>query len=256
LDNHHHPTMKKKSYLSKNEDLFFDYLPEEVFNSLTPEERVHYREYRRYHHLLFQSKKKVESMEKQLLKLKSKIKEERTKWKNHDVVREGDVYEVEGWNSTLKHHYAFISELDKKFKLQSKIEYRDRTSRSLKIQMGKSKRKFLERVSNTYDGKPLIERRSFVGRIISVGEKHNVSFYLGTEESVRNTLTPIFGDSVLTESINRLKIRITPLMVQYTRYTVFHHGWAELKSKKKNLQLLLDWVQFCESTGIKREEWG
>jgi hypothetical protein len=248
--------MKKKSYKTKNEDMFFAFLPEDVHKSLTPEQLTHYREYRRYHFFLFRSKTKVTKLEKQILKLKSQIKTEKSKWIDSTRVSEGEERLVDGWNTLLKKYYSSVSHLDRRFKLRTKVEKRNRTSRSTNVQQGKEKRFHLERISNTYKGLPLKERYVYYARVISVAERHDVAFHIGSEDSIRKALVPLFGEEVLTENIIRLKRRFTSLMVQYTRYTVFHHGWAELKSKKKNLQLLLDWVEFCDTNKIKREEWG
>lgn len=246
----------KKTYSSNEEEMFFDYLPDEVFNSLSDEQREYYREYRRYHHLLHKSRVKVEKMENQILKLKKLIKDERNKWNIINIVDDGREKEVEGWIYFLKKNYSEISHLDKKFKLKVKMEKRDRSSRSYKVQSKQSNRYHLERVSNTYKGVPLQKRITHWGRVISVGEKYEVLYSFGSEENMRENLPTIFGDGVRTEKLERIELRLRQLITQYTRYFVYHKGWGYVKENPKTLQHLIQWVMDCEKNGIDRSRWG
>ena len=65
--------MSKKQYKSDSiykGKYFIDYLPEEVFNKLEKEDRVNYREYRRYSTFIRESQLRIEKYEKEILKLK------------------------------------------------------------------------------------------------------------------------------------------------------------------------------------------
>lgn len=245
----------KKTYSSKDEELFFDFLPDEVFNSLTPEQREYYREYRRYHHFLHKSKSKVEKMEKQIQKLKTQIKNERDKWGIRTVVSDDIERDVEGWKYLLTKNYSQISHLDKKFKLRVKMERRNRSSRSYKVQSKQSNRYHLERVSNTYKGEPLKKNIRHLGRVISVGEKYEVTYSFGDEQNIRDTLSQYFGEGIRTESLNRLELRLRQIIIQYTRYCVFHNGWGYVKDNPKTLNHLMDWVRDCDEKGIDRKRW-
>ena len=248
--------MSKKQYVSKDEELFFDYLPEEVYNSLSETEHKHYREYRRYHNLLYKSKKKIESYQKEIKELQSLIQKERLKMKRSVSIVDGDEVENEGWEFLMKFHYDSVSHLDKMFRIKVNLELRPRSSRSYKINEGEVKRKMLEKVRKTHKGKSLKKTDYFYGRVDSVVGKYEVRIYFGPVHKVRKKLKPVFGDEVMSEHINGIRWKLKQLMVQYSRYTVFHSNWDKFKEDKHNLDSILEWLKFCEENNIDRMKWG
>jgi hypothetical protein len=245
--------MGTKNYKSRDEELFFDYLPDEVFNSLTESERRHYREYRRYHHLVFKGNQKIEKYKKQIQKLNQLIKEERFKLKGGED-KEGET--VFGWNSMLKDHYSIISRLDEQLRLNVTTELRTRKSKSLIVKQNPKKRGEFQILKKTYKQKELTELKYLYGKVTSVYRNHKVIFYFGPVESIREKLVQIIGDESKKLHINRIRYEVTNLMTQYVRYTVFHNGWERIQGEKKNLEVIIDWVQYCNQNGLDRNRWG
>jgi hypothetical protein len=245
--------MGTKNYKSRDEELFFDYLPDEVFNSLTENERRHYREYRRYHHLVFKGNQKIEKYKKQIQKLNQLIKEERFKLKGGED-KEGET--VFGWNSMLKDHYSIISRLDEQLRLNVTTELRTRKSKSLIVKQNPKKRGEFQILKKTYKQKELTELKYLYGKVTSVYRNHKVIFYFGPVESIREKLFEIIGDESKKLHINRIRYEVMGLMTQYVRYTVFHNGWERIKGEQKNLEVIIDWVHYCNQNGLDRNRWG
>lgn len=248
--------MKKESYDSQSEEYFFDYLPDEVFNSLSEKERKHYREYRRYHHLLFKSNEKIDSYKREIDRLKNLIKEERFKLKGGTKIEDGEEEEYDGWEYQLKYHYDHVSHLDKLLRMRVNVEVRNRSSRSFKVRSGESDQYSFERISKTYKGEPLTKRVYLYGRVDSVISKYRLNFYFGPLELVRDKLVVVFGESILEESLNGLRWKLIQLLTQFTRYNVFHSGWTKLESQTLNLDTIIDWVTKCDQNSIDRSVWG
>lgn len=245
--------MSKKNYKSQDEELFFDYLPDEVFNSLTEGERKDYREYRRYHHLVFNGNKKIENYKKQIQKLNELIKIERFKIKG-GVDNSGGT--VDGWNQKLKFHYSNISRLDEQLRLNVSTEMRKRKSKSLMLKQNPTKRGVFEITRKTYKQKELTEYEYLYGKVTSVYQRHKIVFYCGPIESVREKLLPILGDESNKIHLNKIRWEVTNLITQYVRYTVFHKGWEYIKDELKNLDVITEWVQYCNQNGLDRKRWG
>jgi hypothetical protein len=257
--------MSKPKYKSKNEDLFFDYLPEEVFNSLSEEDREHYREYRRYHNLIYSSQQKIKSLEKDLIKIRSLIREEKSKIKGGLRVVNGMENEVEGWTDKLKRHYDHVSHLDRLFKVRVKVELRDRNSKSYKIKTGQRVKEDFEKVHSTYKGEPLKKSHYYYGKMLSLhgfstygkrsDKSFTIEFYFGPDHLVKKKLSSFFEESRLNDYFIRDTLK--DLMVQFTRFTVFNNSWDTFKKDTPhNLDKLLKWVEYCDKNGINRSEWG
>lgn len=259
LPNHHTDNhkwkdlMSTKNYKSRDEELFFDYLPDEVFNSLTESERIHYREYRRYHHLVNSGKKKIEKYQNQIKKLNQLIKVERFKLKGGKN-RDGDT--VWGWDSKLKDHYSIISRLDEQLRLNVTTELRTRKSKSLIVKQNPKKRGEFQILKKTYKQKELTELKYLYGKVTSVDRNHKFIFYFGPVESIREKLFEIIGDESKKLHVNRIRYEVMGLMTQYVRYTVFHNGWERIKGEQKNLEVIIDWVHYCNQNGLDRNRWG
>jgi hypothetical protein len=245
--------MSKKNYNSRDEELFFDYLPDDVFNSLDESERKHYREYRRYHHLIYSGNEKIEKYKKQIRKLNQLIKEERFKIKGG---KDEDGYEVEGWSRLLKYHYSNISRLDEQLRLNVTTELRTRKSKSLIVKQNPKKRGEFQRINNTYKQEELKELKYLYGKVTSVHQRHKIIFYFGPIESIREKLFDIFGDESKNLHLNRIRWEVTNMITQYVRYTVFHNGWERIKDEQKNLDVLIEWVKYCNINGLDRNRWG
>ena len=97
--------------------------------SLTKEDSVHYREYRRYQRFIGESIVRVDKMENQIKSLQEKVKQEKLKVKGIDT-------EHSGWEEKMKIHYDSISNLHKDFSFWCSISIRNRTSVSKRIKDG------------------------------------------------------------------------------------------------------------------------
>lgn len=246
----------KDKYDSQDEEYFFDFLPEEVFTSLSEDERRHYREYRRYHRFLFKSNEKIEIYKREVERLKTLIKEEKVKQKGGVRIEKGEEVESDGWEYKMKFHYDHVSRLDKLLRMKVSVEVRNRSSRSYKIKTGKVERDMLERVGVTYKGVPLKKNIYLYGRVDSSSGQYRLQFYFGPEQSVREKLIPIHGNEILEENINGLRWKLGQLMSQFTRYNVFHKGWESLLDESLNLDYVMDWVSQVKKDGIDIKKWG
>lgn len=240
--------MTDKDYKSRGEDFFFDYLPEEVFSSLSKEERVHYREYRRYHRLLYENQERIDFYEREIEKLKSLLKEEKKKLR-------GNQYK-DGWELKMKNHYEHISHLHEKFLLKTSIELRDRSSKSQKIKSGEEKRKTLETVKKTYGGEEIQRLIMWYGTVAGVQRNYRKTMYLGKRDEINQKWEEFIGEDISEKSENYVKGELQLLMSQYTRYKVFNSDWNNFTSGTHNLESIMEWVIYCRDHGIDRSRWG
>lgn len=246
----------KDKYDSQDEEYFFDYLPDEVFHTLSEDERRHYREYRRYHHLLFKSNQKIDKYKKEIVQLKTLIKEERKKQMGGVRIEKGEEVESDGWSYKLKFHYDHVSHLDKLLRMKVTVEVRNRSSKSYKIKTGQIGRDRLERVGVTYKGVPLKKNIYLYGKVDSSSGQYRLLFYFGPEQTVREKLIPIYGYEIIEENINGLRWKLGQLMSQFTRYNVFFQGWESLLDESLNLDYVLDWVSQVKKDGLDIKKWG
>jgi hypothetical protein len=238
---------KKKRYIGEGQKWFVDFLPKEVFLSLTEEERVNYQGYRNYQRHIGDSNLKISNYQKEIEKLTNLIKEEQFKIK-------GD-FENEGWEMNVKMFYDKITHIDKNFQLNCSIEIRDRTSISKKFKDGEVKTfKNVPVIKSQYKEKDLERVYKIYGRVEN--SVHRKPIYFGDEIKVRKVISQIYQEDWTTEPYEYLKDEMRILISQYSRYQIFHHKWEGFKSETHNLKSISDWCTWCTKNGVDRYEWG
>jgi len=239
---------RKKDYVSRGEELFFDFLPEKVYRSLSKDEFRNYMEYRRYHRTVFNCKQRVTDYEDEIKKLEKLIEKEKKKLKGTQL--------DDGFELKMKRYYEQISHVDKKFQFKLSWDIRDRSSKTQKIKSGEKHRLSFERLSNTYDGKPIESNIKWYLRVKSVIDTFRKTFYLQDEESCRQFLSDVYDEDWSDEPVEFVKDEMKILIFQYTRYKVCDSNWEQFKSGTHNLDSIRDWIRFCEENKIDRYEWG
>lgn len=228
---------KKKTYVGKGLKWFVDFLPDEIFNSMSDEEKKNYREYRRYQKEMGQGLENIKKLQKQIETIQRNIK---------------GGGEVDGWESKMKMYYDRINHIDKNFKLNCSIERRDRSSITKKIKEGsliKSKSDFT--LKNTYGKKEIGSVIKLYGRVENSVHRHQI--YLGDERNIRLVLSTLYNEDWSNEPYEFLKDELRSLVSQYSRYHIFHNKWEGFKSETHNLQSIIEW---CSRIGEERYKWG
>lgn len=239
---------KKKRYVGEGGKLFIDFLPDEIFQSFSDEEKLSYREYRRYQRFVGESNLRIQKYQMEIDKLKDKINEEKKKVKGF-----GD---EEGWEKKVEFFYGKVSHIDKNLKLNCSIEKRDRTSKSKKVIDGELPTISFERVNQTYGGKEVKKNYKFYGRV-EIGSNRK-QFYLGEEgeSDMRKGLEEIYPEDWSKDDFDSVKDEIKSIMSQFSRYHIFKSNWNEFKVGTYNMKTLIDWCKWCEENEVNRYEWG
>jgi hypothetical protein len=238
---------KKKTYIGEGQKRFFDFLPKEVFESLSDEERVNYREYRRYQKEIGEGLVRISKLQEKIDKLNEIIRIE-----NHKI--KGDI-ENGGWEMKVKMYHDRLSHIDKNFHLNCSVERRDRTSVSKKISDGELIRFKKDHIlKENYGEKELGKVYKLYGRVEN--SKYRQPIYLGDETNVRFVLSKLVDEDLTKESYDNFKDELRVLISQYSRYLIFHNKWEGFKSQTHNLDSISDWCKWCEKNGVNRYEWG
>lgn len=239
---------KKRKYVGENLKWFMDFLPEDVYKSLSKEDFTHYREYRRYQRFIGDSNIRVDKMEKQIKSLQEKVKQEKLKIKGIDS-------EHSGWEEKMKIHYDHISNLHKDFSFWCSISIRNRTSVSQKIRDGKVRKNKLDTEfgieKKQYGEKGLKTNFLWYSRIEN--SKHRCGIYLGKEENIRKFLSELYKEDWSKDDVDDVKTEMKGIISQYSRHKIFNSTWEQFKLETHNLKSIKDW---CDKVGDKRYEWG
>ena len=201
-------TSKKEDlhYVGENTRWFMDYLPKRVFDSLTPEQRKYYREYRRNQRFIGDSQKKVDEIQKEIDSLQKLIRSEKEKQRK--------------WEEKLKMYYDEISHLDDNFKFGCSVEFRKRKSRK------EGDPPYIYLYSNL------------------TTTSHRVSIYLGNETEVKRQLGVLFGEDLSSDDrVTLVEEYIKTIVRPFSRFHIHKLGWDKFKEKTLNLDLVLDWVK-------------
>lgn len=240
--------MKKRgrNYVGQGGKFFIDFLPEDIFNSFSEEEKVNYREYRRYQRFCGESGLRIKKYQLEIEKLNQKINEEKKKVKGYK--------DEDGWEKKMEFFYNGVSHLDKNLKLNVSIEKRDRTSKSKKVEDGKMKIMDYERTNKTYKGKKLNFNFKFYGRVENLSNR--INFYFGDELDIRKGLGEIFLEDWSKDDFDSVKDELKSIMSQFSRYHIFKSNWNEFKVGTYNMTTLVEWCKWCEENEVNRYEWG
>ena len=98
---------EKRRFVDENQKWFIDFLPSEVFYSLSSEDQVHYNEYKKYKGLKEKSESLIADLEKQNEMNQKLIDEEKFRIN-------GDS-ENSGYEMKMGKHYDSITSVDKDF---------------------------------------------------------------------------------------------------------------------------------------------
>jgi hypothetical protein len=239
---------KKKTYIGEGLKWFVDFLPDDVFNSLNEVDRKNYREYRRYQKEIGESLVRINKFEKQLETLKKNISNEKLKIKGN---RDKD-----GWEKEMKSFYDRVNHIDKNFSLNCSVERRDRSSTTKKIKDGTLKmyKKDSPILKNTYGKKEIGKIEYLYGRVENSEFRHQI--FLGYELNIRIEIGKLFNEDWSVDPFDNLKEELKFLIIQYSRYQIFHNKWEGFKSKSHNLNSVIEWCNWCEQNGVDRYEWG
>lgn len=237
---------RKKNYVGDGGKFFIDFLPDDIFNSFSEEERLSYREYRRYQRFCGEGGLRIKKYQLEIEKLNQKINEERKKIKG--------IMDEDGWEKKMEFFYNDVSHLDKNLKLNVSIEKRNRTSKSKKVEDGELKVMSYERTNNTYRGKKLDNNFKFYGRVENLSNR--TTFYFGDEIEMRKGLEEIFFEDWSKDDFDSVKDELKSIMSQFSRYHIFKSNWMEFKVGTYNIKSLVDWCKWCEENGVNRYEWG
>ena len=237
----------KKKYIGEGQKRFIDFLPNEVFESLSSEERVNYREYRRYQKEVGEGMVRISKHQEKIDKLNKLIQLD-----NHKI--KGDS-ENSGWEMKVKMYYDKINHIDKNFHLNCSVERRDRTSLSKKINDGDLVRFKKEHIlKKTYGEKEIGKVYKLYGRVENSTYRQQI--YLGDETNIRLELSKLLDEDFSNEPYDILKDELRILMSQYSRYLIFHKKWEGFKGETHNLKSILEWCRWCEVNGVNRYDWG
>jgi hypothetical protein len=235
---------RNKTYIGKNTRWFMDYLPNVVFNKLSEKDRKHYREYRRYQRYIGESQERIQKLRSQIEKIKQQISDERIKI-------DGDGKGNDGWKYKQKMYYDEVSYLNKKFKFSCTIEFRDRSSKSLKKKLkDDGGGQFSYRTTYGKKGiKPVILLYSNI-----VTTSFRKSIYLGKEDVVRDRIGNLYNEDITNDSREiLLDDYLRPLLCQYSRYHIHSKGWDWFRERTHNLDTITKWGV---KLGDDRYDWG
>jgi hypothetical protein len=238
---------KKRKYVGENLKWFLDFLPDDVYDSLSNDDKLHYREYRRFQRFIGEGNLRIEKLQKQIDLLQNKIREERIKIKGVDS-------EHSSWNEKMKIHYNHINHLHKDFTFGCSISRRDRSSKSQKLKDGKLrnlKENELPIEKESYKGKEITKNYLWYSRVEN--SKFRCGIYLGKEEKIRTFLGELYNEDWSKDDIEDLRSELRGILSQYTRYKVFNSNWETFDDETHNLKSVSDW---CKKMGDKRYEWG
>ena len=233
----------KREFQSKERKWFMEYIPETIYLSLTPEERTHVKRYRDYHRYMDGRLRKIENLQKEMMKMKKEIKGHREKVFG---VYEDGVQVTSGFKDKMLLHYDFVKHLDKNIRLDCWMELRDKSSKSYKQNSGIP---FTQNVKKTfitkseYNGVPLkkIIRWYSIVRTTIEGKKTRKNIYCGDEKMVRELLRKLMKVNIDSRGTSFLRIQITELTKQYTRHYIYNSNWKTFKLESHNLTKMVEW---------------
>jgi hypothetical protein len=252
--------MKSKSrrkHRSKDEKYYIPYLPDEVFNNLTPQQREIQREYRLYHRVVHDIKKRIKDNQNLKRKLSDKIRDDKNRLKE----RANDDYQDRGYEELMLKRYQKISHLYEDYNFLVNIAKVNRTSKSHKQNEDDMKNygfinstvgNFRKKV---YKGKELTEVFHYHAQIkskdfdysrikgLSPGKDKKVkTISLSTEESMRTNLGLIFDEDWSKDSIEDVRSEWEFLIRAFINWYLTTHGWKSLKTTSISKDKLTEWL--------------
>lgn len=267
--------MKKRDYKSRGQKLFIDFLPKEIFKSLSPTDRKSYKKYRDNHRWMFQGEQKVIECKDEIDKLKVEIEKKQK--------------QIKGWKDKMLEGYSNIGYLSKDYDFWCSVNLRKRKSKSFKnqekgiISEGKKnyntddvygdgsntgrdrnnpsigytewKENHERRQDKTPFEPPKLEyHEKYYIRIEPRSKEWIKNLYVGSKEKVIELLTSYSSlKDWKNESDDRIRETLRDLYKGYTRYQIYKTNPHEFRygDKKHTYDDVLDWF----SSGIDVNEW-
>lgn len=253
--------MKKREYRSKGEKFFIDYLPDDVFNSLSEKERHDYKLYRDNHRYIYEGNLKIKEWEKEIDKLKEKIKLKKLQINGFDVGEninpidgEIDKERVEGWKEKMIRGYNRINHLSKDYQFNISVGVQIRKSKIYELYEGKD----LDVMSNEkhkrqtkFKGKTLKPNERITLRITRTKDIFK-NIHVGSLELVREGLSDMYGEDWSNETLDTIKSELRSIYSTYTRYHVFKSNWENFFSETHSFRGVMEW---CKKMGDERYDW-
>jgi len=244
---------KYRESIIRGKKIVIDYLPDEIYNSLSDDVKKNYREYRRSNFNLGESNEKLEKLNKKLEKLKSQIKE----------VKE-DIYDRK---DKVQFHFSKIGFLSKDVKFNISIYFKDKTSESYymrkKISEDSSistneyysRKKYIKK---SYKGKPLTKKKKFYISLETLDYKRK-NIYVGSEKDVRLFLNEVvykdFDRDIFKDSLPFVKEEMRDVYSDYIIYMVRKIGWNKfLGISSNNIKVVEDWYKKTDG-GMNKVTW-
>ena len=245
--------MKKKSkrkHRSEGDKYYIPYLPDEVFNKLTPELKELQREYRRYHRVVHDINKRIESKMELRKKLMKEITEDTKRLKE----RANDDYDDRGYEDIMLNYYQKIAHLYEVYNFDVYVTRTNRTSKSFK------EKEFWNR-KKVYAGKEIKEVYTYYSQVKSkdydfslikgmnkeTGAKKIKVISLGTEEVMKRNLGFIYDEDWMNDSLDEVKSEWKVLIRAYSNYYLTTNGWKSFKENTHSKDKITEW---CMKNGV------
>ena len=259
--------MKKKSnrtHKSSKEKYYIPYLPDEVFENLTPELRKTQQEYRTYHKTLHGIRERINTNELLIKKLKGEIENDKYRIKKGA----NEKYPEDGYEELVGFRFEKLSHLYDDYKNSISITRKNRSSSSFKKnQEDLEKYGRLETTEGNmrkqfYGGKEISEIITFNAQIKSNNYLHSYingdssnkkikNISLGTEEVMRKNLGLLYPKIDFSEdSIDEIKEEWRTIIKAYTNWFLTKKKWIGLKTDTHPKEKIVDW---CIKMGINEK---
>lgn len=247
----------KRKHRSEGDKYYIPYLPDEVFNNLSPELREIQREYRVYHKVVHDINQRIKDNIELRKKLMDKINDDKLRLKE----RANDDYDDRGYEELMLSRFQKLAHLYEDYRFNVNISRINRSSKSFKknkkdmetfgfinSEEGDYRRK-------TYGGDKITELFTYhaqvkgkdyeYGRINGLGEgrdKKVKTITLGTEETMRINLGLIYDEDWGKDSLEDVRWEWEYLIRAYTNWFLTTKGWKEFKLETISKEKLVDWL--------------
>lgn len=258
--------MKKKSkrtHRSSGDKYYIPYLPDEIFNNLSSDEREIQREYRVYHRVVHDINKRITDNQLLIKKLRERIKEDKYRL-NEKASEEHE----EGYIEMMAERYQLLNHLYEEVDFTVSLSPKNRSSESfyknqkdIEIygEINDDKR---ENRRTTYGGKEITEVFSWNAQIRSKNYKYSLipdltnnkkikNITLGTESVMRENLNIMYeGLDFSEDSIDDIKEEWKSIVRAYSTMYISKHKWRGFKLDTHPKEKIVEW---CIKNGINED---
>lgn len=258
--------MKKKSnrkHRSEGDKYYIPFLPDEVFNNLSPTLKEVQREYRIYHRTIHDINKRISDNQGMIKRLREQIENDRFRLKEKASENHEDGYE-----ELMASRYQKLVHLYDDFKFSVSLSPKDRTSESYKKNQrdleeygelmdteGDYRKKF-------YGGKEIGVVRSWNAQVKSDNYKYSLipelekgkkikNIILGTEEVMRMNLGTLYDLDYSKDDIEEIKDEWRTIVRAYSNWYITKKGWKGFKLDTHPKEKIVEW---CIKMGINEKD--